>query len=983
MRLNDRKSPILGTSPQNLDKNSFNKTKFQTTLELTKESDISKRRISIKGETPSINNSNFERKLEEITNSQSSVINVINQEQIDQIKPEQTQQKEKIQIDNNKKESQPKIIVGDLNVEELNQTEKLDPIKEPKEPSIKDDVFKDQKIEENLDKNEDIQKEVIENGEKIIQQLEKIEWDERRNSTPIIKIEIIWKNDDLQKKEIMKNVNAGPVSPLIIPKLQLEKKLNGSESPQSPNSPISPNILSPKSPTSKITAFVPILGQLDTEDEETYQYSIENFVNSFIEKSDRKFDESKLIIIQSAILGYLERKIKIIETPRYHENEEIQVYQPKPIIEEEEIINELFEEDIICENPLFDEEFATLNQLYEELESINNPLFEENSFKLYTNYEEELAFYQELKQNLNIRDIKIKKSIKKNSFYGDDLIHLLQNKYYICEEDATLISQNLLNDFVIKNQKVYKRIFEREDLYYFIEECQQENVLNLPEKNICLPKFENQDEIIYKIYNNWRMIIHQYATISSKKVLKISYALLSTSALFDQLKKDVVLLHKFDPFLLIEVERKAFFINIYNILTIHALILCGRPNSVITKTLYFKTKYYVIGNYKISLDDIEHLILRGGKQIPPQLFIRCFGTKNINELSIPLDPRIHFTLHKGTISSPILRFYNPNNLDQDIEISTMIYLQNSIQSQNDEIYIPRIFNTFKDDFGSLKDILEFIYHHANTNQKKFITELKTHSNFTIRFSPENLSINEKDKSEILSDQKVEYREILDNLQYRSYFKKFCKKEFNDENIICYEEIENFRKIPDGNMRFIKAKEIYSLYLKSGSKREINITANPVQKVNEEIQKEENILREKGDYISNLKIELFDEILNNITTSLIDAYCRFKLTPEYQEMILLQLENKLKQGTPQETSLEEKKVSPYYKTFFETYDKAKEMIYVKNEDGELSPSLFLLDRKSARKEQVQKTNSFILQSEPKEASETKTLQHKYTSFIANK
>lgn len=939
---------------------------------------------------------------------------VINQPKVEQetVKPETEKIKspEKVEI------IQKEVVKDHLENQETPKSlpEIIKPEDQPKKEPETKFPLESQPIEEKV---EDVKKDVKENEEKPLKEIERIQNNPKQEiitepkevklSTPIIKLnESIWnetviakekeseslffkdepmsksddeRSDDERRDSIVLEIDRrdsseiqherrgseieSPLLSKLIPKLQLGSK-------SQPTSPLNRALLSPggslqspKSPNSQ--AFVSVFGSNDVEDEEgTTQFTIENFVNSFIEKSDKIYDEEKVIIIQSAFRGCLERIVKTIETPR--EVYEV-VYEPKPVLEEEEIVNELFEEETFCENPLFDEEFAFINELYEEVISCENPLFD-GSFSLFTNYEEELEFYKELKQNVNIRDIKKGKSLKKNCFYGDDLVHYLKNKYFLCDEDVTFIIQNLMNNYVIKNQKVYKKTFVHEDVYYFVEDCQKDSILNLPENGVYQPMME-RDDVIRRIYNTWRQIINQFATISSKKTLKISYALLSTSALFEQLKKDLGLLHKFDPSLLPERERKAFFINIYNIMTIHALILCGRPNSVITKTLFFKTKCYVIGNYKISLDDIEHLILRGGNEIPPQLFIRCLATKNGDELRVPLDSRIHFTLHKATISSPILRFYNPNNLDQDIEISTMIYLQSNVQFQNQEVHIPRIFNTFKKDFGTIQNLLDFISHHGNPNQKKYIAELKTHQNFIIRFSPENLSINEKDKAEILSDQKVEYKEILDNLQYRAYFKKFCKKEFNDENIICYEEIENYQSIQDGNLRFIKAKEIYGLYLKSGAKREINITANPVNKVNDEIQKEENEWREKKEHTSNLRFDLFEEVMKIITTSLIDAYCRFKLTPEYQEMIILQLENKLKGSLQENSAQNEKKVSPYYNSFFETYDKAKEMLYITLEDNTFVISA--LEKKSARRsDTIAKTSSFIMTNEAKSLNNTK-------------
>lgn len=59
-------------------------------------------------------------------------------------------------------------------------------------------------------------------------------------------------------------------------------------------------------------------------------------------------------------------------------------------------------------------------------------------------------------------------------------------------------------------------------------------------------------------------------------------------------------------------QYKAFFINIYNALLLHGVVVFGSvPSGFIPKTLFFTRTSYNIGGCNFSLDDIEHGILRG------------------------------------------------------------------------------------------------------------------------------------------------------------------------------------------------------------------------------------------------------------------------------------------------------------------------------------------------------------------------------------
>ena len=60
-------------------------------------------------------------------------------------------------------------------------------------------------------------------------------------------------------------------------------------------------------------------------------------------------------------------------------------------------------------------------------------------------------------------------------------------------------------------------------------------------------------------------------------------------------------------------ERLAFFINVYNSLTIHAVAALGGPADLLSRLRLYAEASYRIGPYVYSLNDIENGVLRGNR----------------------------------------------------------------------------------------------------------------------------------------------------------------------------------------------------------------------------------------------------------------------------------------------------------------------------------------------------------------------------------
>jgi len=72
-------------------------------------------------------------------------------------------------------------------------------------------------------------------------------------------------------------------------------------------------------------------------------------------------------------------------------------------------------------------------------------------------------------------------------------------------------------------------------------------------------------------------------------------------------------LTRVDPLSMDRNERLAFFINVYNSLTIHAVAALGGPADLLSRLRLYAEASYQIGPHVYSLNDIENGVLRGNR----------------------------------------------------------------------------------------------------------------------------------------------------------------------------------------------------------------------------------------------------------------------------------------------------------------------------------------------------------------------------------
>ncbi|GAA4268302.1 DUF547 domain-containing protein [Hyunsoonleella aestuarii] len=130
------------------------------------------------------------------------------------------------------------------------------------------------------------------------------------------------------------------------------------------------------------------------------------------------------------------------------------------------------------------------------------------------------------------------------------------------------------------------------------------------------------------------------------------------------------------------IDYKAFWINAYNLSVIKGIVDNYPTNSPLDNKGFFDETTYSLAGKTITLNDIEHKLLRG----------------QFN------DPRFHFVLVCGAVGCPPLinKAYLPNTLNNQLEEQTKLALNGSflkVNAKKKRVQASQIMEWYKEDFS--------------------------------------------------------------------------------------------------------------------------------------------------------------------------------------------------------------------------------------------------------------------------------------------
>lgn len=163
-------------------------------------------------------------------------------------------------------------------------------------------------------------------------------------------------------------------------------------------------------------------------------------------------------------------------------------------------------------------------------------------------------------------------------------------------------------------------------------------------------------------------------------------------------------------------EKMAYYINAYNAFTVELIIENYPLKSIKDLRRPWKRKFIPIGDEMLSLDDIEHGILR-----------------NMNE------PRIHFAVNCASVSCPKLynKAFTANQLERQLDKLTREFINSSENKiSKNQLQLSKIFQWYEKDY--LVNGIRSLAHYVSQ-----YTDIKINPNARVSFLYYDWALNEK------------------------------------------------------------------------------------------------------------------------------------------------------------------------------------------------------------------------------------------------
>ncbi|KAK9163113.1 hypothetical protein Syun_004015 [Stephania yunnanensis] len=394
---------------------------------------------------------------------------------------------------------------------------------------------------------------------------------------------------------------------------------------------------------------------------------------------------------------------------------------------------------------------------------------------------DELALVvKKMQESILVKDRFYKMRIFNKCFLGSDAVDFLSVDQHLSREDAIQFGQKLVR------LHFFRHILERKPLYVVL------NVYlllltreNLFEDGNHLYRFLDDDPVVSsQCYNIPRGIIDMkpksiseiasrlrflslaiFEAYTSEDGRHIDYRNLHGSEEFARYMRVVEELHRVDMKDMSREEKLSFFINLYNMMAIHVILVVGYPTGPLERRKMLGDFKYVIGGCSYSLSAIHNGILRGNQR-PPYNIAKPFVLKDRRSkemagnlrllnprhgflenhvvLSYP-EPLVHFALVSGTRSGPALRCYSPGDIDKELVEAARSFLRNGgliVDPEAKVASVSKILKWYSVDFG--KNETEVLKHAANyleSSKLEQILDLVADEQLKVVYQPYDWGLN--------------------------------------------------------------------------------------------------------------------------------------------------------------------------------------------------------------------------------------------------
>jgi len=360
-------------------------------------------------------------------------------------------------------------------------------------------------------------------------------------------------------------------------------------------------------------------------------------------------------------------------------------------------------------------------------------------------------------------------NLNPNNLEREALVHLVQEELFNSSLPHQLIYAIEEGDAFKDSDKSFYRFIDDQ----FKEFKKDRAILNLygNDTSTCQFFYEAEGQSVLTILEELKSIIEEiYASYLDETKTLVDYLRLEESEVFNSRLIPVVTKLAYvdlSPLLKNSNDLKAFFINIYNILTIHSVIARFRSKNKLEITLIDRADFYVsyqynIGGHNYTLNDIAQGIFRKnnslGLNTTSTVIDYALKTKTKNDrfsghdarlkfVLSSLDPRIHFALNPGTISSCAIKYYTSDDIDTQLEISAIDFCDkfSKLIMENSKGFfeVHELFKFYSLDFAKSDErLMNYIWSYKKDSEEKdqILQQMDMH-NLQLKYMKINWDLN--------------------------------------------------------------------------------------------------------------------------------------------------------------------------------------------------------------------------------------------------
>eukprot|EP01129_Flabellula_baltica_P001897 TRINITY_DN11798_c0_g1_i1.p1 TRINITY_DN11798_c0_g1~~TRINITY_DN11798_c0_g1_i1.p1 ORF type:complete len:380 (+),score=53.26 TRINITY_DN11798_c0_g1_i1:62-1201(+) len=318
---------------------------------------------------------------------------------------------------------------------------------------------------------------------------------------------------------------------------------------------------------------------------------------------------------------------------------------------------------------------------------------------------------QKMRKELDVCDNRSYFVTYKNSFSVRKCIQWMMDNLDINEERSIFLGNLMRNQHLIHHVTDREQKFTNETGLLFRFQIDEEYPYNW--RKVWINDLESHPCVVIEELLNYLLHITKVFYFAEESLSLDSVCdAMKKSDLFLQFEISVCQLQKVKLNRLSSDEKLSFWVNLYNLMSLHSFIRCGESSlSFFNRKSFFRDSQYIISGHNFSLDDVEHGILRAR--------YRQFSDVDIRSLFkvTKTDPRIHSVLNCITHSSPRHIIIRHCNVNKYLDYACFVHIQSQVEISPGKLGLPKVFYWYKEDF---EDLLGFIYTHLNDDQKDIL-----------------------------------------------------------------------------------------------------------------------------------------------------------------------------------------------------------------------------------------------------------------------